>query len=98
MENIEKMIFESYKETNNSLDIEEKTESFSLVPLYGENSSMDSLGLVSFLINLEQKIEDQLGITITIADEKAMSLKNSPFRTIGTLSEYLKERLIKINE
>ena len=92
------MIFESYREINNSLAAEEKIKSLPLVPLYGEKSSMDSLGLVSFLINLEQKIEDQLGITITIADEKAMSLKNSPFKTIGTLTEYLKERLTKINE
>ena len=57
--------------------------------IFGTKGNLDSLGLVSFLVNLEQNIEDKYGIPITIADEKAMSLKNSPFRTINTLSEYL---------
>ena len=58
-------------------------------PIFGTKGNLDSLGLVSLLVNLEQNIEDKYGIPITIADEKAMSLKNSPFRTINTLSEYL---------
>lgn len=58
---------------------------------------MDSLGLVTLLVSIEQKIEDEMGINITIADEKAMSLKNSPFRTIGTLKQFLSDRL-NINE
>ena len=58
-------------------------------PIFGTKGNLDSLGLVSLLVNLEQNIEDKYGIPITIADEKAMSLKNSPFRTINTLTEYL---------
>ena len=57
--------------------------------LYGGEGLLDSLGLVTFLINLEQKIEDELNIDITIASEKAMSQKNSPFRTIKSLNDYL---------
>ena len=86
MINIQKLIFEAYLETipnasNNGIDDD--------TPLFGGEGVLDSLGLVSFLINLEQKIEDNTGISLTIADEKAMSLKNSPFKTIGTLHNYL---------
>ena len=63
--------------------------------IFGGNSKLDSLGLVTFLVSLEQKIEDAYGIQITIADEKAMSLKNSPFRTVGSLSDYLSRLIIK---
>ncbi len=66
-------------------------------PIFGEGSSLDSLGLVTLLVSIEQKIEDEMGVNITIADEKAMSLKNSPFRTIGTLKQFLSDRL-NINE
>ena len=66
-------------------------------PIFGEGSSLDSLGLVTLLVSIEQKIEDEMGVNITIADEKAMSLKNSPFRTIGTLKQFLLDRL-NINE
>jgi len=57
--------------------------------LMGNESKLDSLGLVSLLITVEQYIEDELEKNITIADEKAMSQKHSPFRTIGTLADYI---------
>lgn len=63
-------------------------------PLYGGEGLLDSLGLVTFLINLEQKIADEFKMEITIASEKAMSQKNSPFRTVKSLKEYL-AKLIK---
>ena len=53
------------------------------------------MGLVTFLVDLEQKIEDEFDLDITIADEKAMSLKNSPFRTVSTLKEYIETLLEK---
>ena len=37
----------------------------------------------------EQKIEEELDIRLTLADEKAMSQKNSPFRTVASLSDYI---------
>jgi hypothetical protein len=37
---------------------------------------------------VEQAIQDQYGIAVTLADEKALSQKNSPFKTIGTLADY----------
>ena len=76
-----------YKENN----ITSNTE------IFGGDSKLDSLGLVTFLVSLEQKIEDAYEIEITIADEKAMSLKNSPFRTVDSLNDYL-SKLITTNE
>ena len=35
----------------------------------------------------------RLGKTVILADERAMSRRHSPFRTVGTLSELLYERL-----
>jgi|ETNmetMinimDraft_27_1059897.scaffolds.fasta_scaffold87923_2 acyl carrier protein len=57
--------------------------------LFGGNSPLDSLGLVSFLVILEQNIQDTFEKSITIADEKALSFKNSPFKKIGTLADYI---------
>ena len=65
--------------------------------IFGGGSKLDSLGLINFLVSVEQKIEDTYGMEITIADEKAMSLKNSPFRTVDSLNDYL-TKLIKANE
>ena len=59
--------------------------------LMGEGGSLDSLGLVSFLILIEQKVQDVFSVDITIADDRAMSQKNSPFKTIETLAEYVQK-------
>lgn len=63
-------------------------------PLYGHDGGLDSLGLVSFIIALEQALQDELGLSITLADEKAMSQKNSPFRTVETLTDYIARKAV----
>ena len=63
----------------------EKSEDF---VLFGQSSKLDSLGLVTFIVAVEQKFQEDLGVTITLADERAMSQKRSPFATIGTLVDY----------
>lgn len=57
--------------------------------LFGKGGTLDSLGLVTLIVLTEQKIEEGFGITITLADEKAMSRQNSPFKSIGTLADYI---------
>ena len=56
--------------------------------LFGRSGKLDSLGLVTFIVAVEQKFQEDLGVTVTLADERAMSQKRSPFATIGTLADY----------
>jgi hypothetical protein len=57
--------------------------------LLGSQSVLDSLHLVSLLIAIEREIEDTIGVTLTLADERALSMKESPFRTIQSLASYI---------
>lgn len=50
---------------------------------------LSSLELVSVIVQLEETLQDEHDVTITIADERAMSQKSSPFRTVGTLADYV---------
>ena len=63
--------------------------------LFGKEGELDSLELVTLIILVEDQIADKLGVEVTIADEKAMSLKNSPFRSVNTLSDYVDQLLRK---
>jgi acyl carrier protein len=56
--------------------------------LFGESGFLDSMSLVSLVVAVEQAIEDQFGKTVSLADEKALSRRHSPYRTIGSLAEY----------
>lgn len=58
-------------------------------PLYGEEGALDSLGVVNLIVAVEEAIEDEHNVTITLADERAMSQKRSPFRSIETLVDYI---------
>tara|TARA_B100000745_G_scaffold210732_1_gene139573 strand:+ start:144 stop:389 length:246 start_codon:yes stop_codon:yes gene_type:complete len=57
--------------------------------LYGESSSLDSIGLINIIVTVEQNIEDDFEKSITLADQKAMSQKQSPFKTVESLAKYI---------
>jgi acyl carrier protein len=61
--------------------------------LIGSESDLDSLGLVNLITSIEEGIEELTGEYIPIADERALSLENSPFRTIETLVNYIEKLL-----
>jgi acyl carrier protein len=57
--------------------------------LVGNNAVLDSLGVVSLIVEVEQRLEIDYNISVTLANDKAMSQRNSPFRTVGVLTDYL---------
>ena len=61
--------------------------------LLGGQSPLDSIGLVTLIADLEGDIQREFGKTVTLADERAMSRTLSPFRKVGTLVDYVEERL-----
>ena len=56
--------------------------------LFGRDGILDSMGLVSLLISVEQALEDKYAVRISLADEKALSQAHSPYRTVSSLAEY----------
>lgn len=57
--------------------------------LLGEGGAVDSLGLVRLVMTVERQLEDDLGIPVSLTDEKAMSERSSPFRSVGALIAYV---------
>jgi acyl carrier protein len=57
--------------------------------LLGSQSVLDSMHLVSLIIAVEQEVEDTFGVALTLADERALSMKESPFRSIQSLADYI---------
>ena len=61
--------------------------------LYGDGGNLDSMDLVSFIVDIEQNITVEFGRSVSLANEKSLSQTNSPFRTIGTLIQYVTKLL-----
>ncbi|HLC17145.1 MAG TPA: hypothetical protein VJL89_13055 [Thermodesulfovibrionia bacterium] len=63
-------------------------------PLFGVKGHLDSHSLVVLLAELEEKLSDAFNKTIFLADDRAMSQKLSPFRTVNALAQYV-DRLLR---
>lgn len=57
--------------------------------LVGTDAVLDSLGVVQLIVEVEQRVEQQHSISVTLASDKAMSQRNSPFRTVGVLADHV---------
>ncbi len=57
--------------------------------LVGNDAVVDSLGVVSLIVEVEQRLEAEHQVSVTLANDKAMSQRNSPFRTVGVLTDHV---------
>lgn len=78
-------IIEEYNQENDCPIILEGKDSV----IFGEGSSLDSVGLVTLIVEIEERFSNDFDKEISLTDEKAMSRKNSPFRTLEALTEYI---------
>ena len=88
-ERVVQCIYSVLDEFNQELPLGLKLSKSSDTVLYGENGQLDSINLVHLIVAVEEKIESEFGVAVTLADERAMSLRNSPFATVASLSAYV---------
>ncbi len=61
--------------------------------LYGREGGLDSLGLVSLILDVEAAVNAQTGRNVVLADERALAQRRSPFRSVESLADYVVARL-----
>ena len=59
--------------------------------LFGNGSSIDSLSLVSVIVDLEMLFSDEHGFDISLTDDRAMTREISPFDSVTRLVDYIFE-------
>jgi len=57
--------------------------------LLGSQSVLDSMQLVTLIITIERELEGTFGVALTLANERALSMNESPFRSIQSLTDYI---------
>lgn len=81
------VIYQAIDELNGQL--EEDLVQAPETALYGQEGPLDSLELVNLIVATEEYLDDEFDVVLTLADEKAMSQKQSPFRTVDSLADYI---------
>lgn len=84
LSSLHELLLETYQEDQCQIpSVDESTR------LIGRKGILTSLELVTLIVNIEQKLREEYDISLTIADERAMSQEKSPFRTVASLSDYI---------
>ena len=78
--------FNQARESNEQIPLSEDTK------LFGREGCLDSIGLVGFLIDVEDAFSQQ-GLLISLSDERAMSQSRSPYRDVKSLIDFIHELL-----
>jgi acyl carrier protein len=78
---------------NEELNYPELEQVSEATGLHGGADGIDSLSLVSLIVEIESEVGSRLGREVVLADEKAMSRRTSPYRTVGALVDFIMEQL-----
>lgn len=92
-EEIQKIIIEALKNLADELENPQLQNPDAKTRIYGAEGNLDSLALVSFITDVEEMVDSKFNTNITLADEKAMSSRNSPFKDVNTLTQYIQKLL-----
>ena len=87
---IKSLVFESIKEINKDLEIEELYDPDLDTPFF---DLVDSLGVLNFILDMEQRLEEEFGRYIQIGNEDIMDATKTPFGTIKKLIEFITEKV-----
>ncbi len=93
-EQIKEILKDAIEELNEQLDDNEKVEFNENTRFIGSQAALDSISFVTLISIIEDLLEEKMGVTVQLVNEKAFSSKRSPFYSIETMTQYM-EDLIK---
>ena len=83
------IIFTSIKEVNENQPSNSKLKLKKDELLVSDKSKIDSLGLITLLVNIEDKINKTYNVRLNLLEENFISDEKTPFQTIDNLAEWL---------
>ena len=89
---IERVVLDALRLANRSRPPQQQLAVTPDATLYGSGSQLDSLGLVAFVLDVEDGLR-ALGHDLSLTDASALSRRHSPFRTVPTLVNFILEQL-----
>jgi hypothetical protein len=88
---ISKIVLEKLNDLNSTLPSNEQFLVSDQTILFGMGSCIDSLSLVSIIVDIEMHFNDLLSYEVSLTDDNAMSREKSPFNSVSTLVDYIDE-------
>ena len=87
---IEALIIATIRAANQSRAVDTRIEESPTAVIFGPGSALDSIGLVTLVIDIEDALRDR-GVDVLLIDDRAISQKRSPFRDVPSLTAHIQE-------
>jgi acyl carrier protein len=88
---ISEIVVSQLRELIETLQADEQFEVNENTILFGNGSSIDSLSLVSLIVDLEMVFSDDHEFDLSLTDDRAMTREISPFDNVNSLVDYINE-------
>jgi acyl carrier protein len=85
---IREVVLNAMRNANEARDAAGQLAVSADAPIFGPDSTLDSLGLVGLLLDIEEGLQE-IGCDVVLSDERAVSQKRSPFRSVQSLVAYV---------
>jgi acyl carrier protein len=88
---VEQVIYRGLEALNAERSAAERIPLEAGTVLFGARASLDSLGLVSLISDVETTLNLEHGLDVCLADDRALSRPVSPYATVASLRDYVLE-------
>jgi len=83
------IIYAVIDEINEQLEKDQRLDKSLDTVLFGQSGKLDSLGMVNFIVGLEEKVAAETGKEISLADQMMALDEDSPLKTVEGLAQYV---------
>lgn len=90
---VENVVVEVVRDICNERGIESPTLDCDTI-LIGSEALVDSVGLVTIVMEIEERLSEDFAVEVSLTSDKAMSRERSPLRTIGSIRDYVVEQAV----
>lgn len=91
------VVYQALNSLNDELADGDKVKVDESLKLFGPDATLDSLALVSVIVDVESAISDKFHLPISLTDDRAVSREISPFADVQSLVAYILELLAEAN-
>jgi hypothetical protein len=86
---VQDIVLHALETLNDERDPDDKLVVGPQTRLFGADAELDSLALVSVIVDVEEAVSNASGRTILLTDDRAMSQEVSPFTDVAALTSYI---------
>ena len=88
-DSVHTIIFQALTNVNDERGPGEQLDISSTTILFGADAVLDSLSLVSVIVDVEAAVSELSGRDVVLTDDRAMSQEVSPFSDVSSLTAYV---------